>query len=207
LRGWRKKNDKQRGFIGEQIRGVCVSIVHLLAINLLSQTAISQLKERAFFLMRCFRPNGGWRKADHALLTIELRSIRPSITALSRSRRVNLPRRELLHTTRPTTTTIYPASQTLPVANTTPRRAAKPSRQTTLVPRRYCSHRRNMCRHFGGEEHGSATIAGAREVLPTNVKPMHYDLTLEPNFEDFTYEGKVVIEYVRTNVQEPKVLT
>jgi aminopeptidase 2 len=64
-----------------------------------------------------------------------------------------------------------------------------------------------MCRHFGGEEHGSATIAGAREVLPTNVKPMHYDLTLEPNFEDFTYEGKVVIEYVRTNVQEPKVLT
>lgn len=52
-----------------------------------------------------------------------------------------------------------------------------------------------MCRHFAAEEHGSATIAGAREVLPTNVKPVHYDLTLEPNFEDFTYEGKVVIEY------------
>lgn len=52
-----------------------------------------------------------------------------------------------------------------------------------------------MCRHFGAEEHGSATIAEAREVLPTNVKPIHYDLTLEPNFEDFTYEGKVVIEY------------
>ncbi|KAF2832170.1 hypothetical protein CC86DRAFT_400942 [Ophiobolus disseminans] len=51
-----------------------------------------------------------------------------------------------------------------------------------------------MCRHFGAEEHGSATIAGAREVLPTNVKPLHYDLTLEPNFEDFTYEGTVVID-------------
>lgn len=55
-----------------------------------------------------------------------------------------------------------------------------------------------MCRHFGAEEHGSATIAGAREVLPTNVKPLHYDLTLEPNFEDFTYEGTVVIEYVKS---------
>ncbi|OAL06541.1 hypothetical protein IQ06DRAFT_208141 [Phaeosphaeriaceae sp. SRC1lsM3a] len=51
-----------------------------------------------------------------------------------------------------------------------------------------------MCRHFGAEEHGSATIAGAREVLPTNVKPLHYDLKLEPNFEDFTYEGSVVID-------------
>jgi aminopeptidase 2 len=51
-----------------------------------------------------------------------------------------------------------------------------------------------MCRHFGAEEHGSVTIAPAREVLPTNVKPLHYDLVLEPNFEDFTYEGTVVIE-------------
>ncbi|KAF2033830.1 hypothetical protein EK21DRAFT_108620 [Setomelanomma holmii] len=51
-----------------------------------------------------------------------------------------------------------------------------------------------MCRHFGAEPHGSATIAAAREVLPTNVKPIHYDLTLEPNFEDFTYEGKVTID-------------
>lgn len=25
---------------------------------------------------------------------------------------------------------------------------------------------------------------------------MHYDLTLEPNFEKFTYDGTVVIEYV-----------
>jgi aminopeptidase 2 len=60
-----------------------------------------------------------------------------------------------------------------------------------------------MCRHFGAEEHGSATIAGAREVLPTNVKPIHYDLTLEPNFDDFTYEGKVVIEYARADACSP----
>ena len=37
-------------------------------------------------------------------------------------------------------------------------------------------------------------IANGREVLPTNVKPLHYDLTLEPNFEKFNYEGTVVIE-------------
>lgn len=39
-------------------------------------------------------------------------------------------------------------------------------------------------------------VSKGREVLPTNVKPMHYDLTLEPDFEKFTYEGTVVIEYV-----------
>ena len=44
---------------------------------------------------------------------------------------------------------------------------------------------------------GSVDVDAHREVLPTNVKPLHYDLTLEPNFESFKYEGKVVIEYVR----------
>lgn len=39
-------------------------------------------------------------------------------------------------------------------------------------------------------------VSKGREVLPINVKPMHYDLTLEPDFEKFTYEGTVVIEYV-----------
>ena len=43
----------------------------------------------------------------------------------------------------------------------------------------------------------STDINAHREVLPTNVKPLHYDLTLEPNFEKFTYEGTVAIEYVR----------
>lgn len=41
-------------------------------------------------------------------------------------------------------------------------------------------------------------IKNARVLLPTNVKPLHYDLTLEPDFATFTYEGTVVIEYVQS---------
>ncbi|KAK3715670.1 Aminopeptidase 2 mitochondrial [Vermiconidia calcicola] len=37
-------------------------------------------------------------------------------------------------------------------------------------------------------------ISKGREVLPKNVKPLHYDLTLEPNFETFKYEGEVTID-------------
>ena len=46
-------------------------------------------------------------------------------------------------------------------------------------------------------------IAKGREVLPKNVKPLHYHLTLEPNLETFQYEGKVVIEYItpKTSLQ------
>ena len=58
---------------------------------------------------------------------------------------------------------------------------------------RHCSHQRNMCRNTA-DTSGGAMITKAREVLPTNVKPLHYDLTLEPDFEKFTFEGKVVIE-------------
>lgn len=53
-----------------------------------------------------------------------------------------------------------------------------------------------MCRTFGADNPSSAMdITQAREVLPTNVKPLHYDLTLEPDFEKFTYDGSVTIEY------------
>lgn len=61
---------------------------------------------------------------------------------------------------------------------------------------RYCSHRRAMCRHNADIPGGSVHVESDREVLPTNVKPLHYDLTLEPNFDKFSYEGTVVIEYV-----------
>ena len=61
---------------------------------------------------------------------------------------------------------------------------------------RYCSHRRAMCRHNADIPGGSVHVESGREVLPTNVKPLHYDLTLEPNFDKFSYEGTVVIEYV-----------
>lgn len=42
---------------------------------------------------------------------------------------------------------------------------------------------------------GLAAAQGGREVLPTNVKPTHYDLTLEPDLLKFTYQGTVKIEY------------
>jgi len=50
-----------------------------------------------------------------------------------------------------------------------------------------------MCRGNAESESGGM-VTTPREVLPTNVKPMHYDLTLEPDFEKFTFEGKVIIE-------------
>ena len=53
-----------------------------------------------------------------------------------------------------------------------------------------------MCRHSGADVHSHVDVTASREVLPTNVKPIHYDLTLEPDFEKFTYEGSVTIEYV-----------
>jgi aminopeptidase 2 len=55
-----------------------------------------------------------------------------------------------------------------------------------------------MCRHADDDGHGSfVDMTQAREVLPTNVKPVHYDLTLEPDFSTFAYEGTVIIECVR----------
>ncbi|CAL5873549.1 uncharacterized protein PFLUO_LOCUS7829 [Penicillium psychrofluorescens] len=50
-----------------------------------------------------------------------------------------------------------------------------------------------MCGSRRGDVSGSTNVQG-REVLPTNVKPLHYDLTLEPNFDKFNYEGTVVID-------------
>ena len=37
-------------------------------------------------------------------------------------------------------------------------------------------------------------ISEGREVLPKNVNPVHYDLTLEPNFDTFKYDGEVTID-------------
>ncbi|KAI9170715.1 Aminopeptidase 2 [Paramyrothecium foliicola] len=33
-----------------------------------------------------------------------------------------------------------------------------------------------------------------RQVLPANVKPLHYDIVLEPDFDNFTFEGHVQIQ-------------
>lgn len=50
-------------------------------------------------------------------------------------------------------------------------------------------------------------ISKGREVLPKNVRPIHYDLTLEPNLETFQYEGKVIIEYVSRIRQDSHLRT
>lgn len=53
-----------------------------------------------------------------------------------------------------------------------------------------------MCQKHGEREvdAGSMDLAKGREILPTNVIPRHYDLTLEPDFEKFTYEGTVIVD-------------
>ncbi|KAL1976637.1 hypothetical protein VTN31DRAFT_2919 [Thermomyces dupontii] len=52
-----------------------------------------------------------------------------------------------------------------------------------------------MCRSRHADESIGSTFAPHdREVLPANVKPVHYDLTLEPDFEKFTYDGTVIID-------------
>jgi aminopeptidase 2 len=40
---------------------------------------------------------------------------------------------------------------------------------------------------------GGVNVQG-RELLPANVIPRHYHVTLEPNFENFTFDGTVVID-------------
>jgi aminopeptidase 2 len=98
------------------------------------------------------------------------------------------------------TTYHYPATHAR-LRNATPTSPARPSHTSSAPPRhpalitvRHCSHRRSMCRQYGAEGHESIDIAKGREVLPKNVKPVHYDLTLEPDFEKFTYEGTVSID-------------
>lgn len=100
---------------------------------------------------------------------------------------------------RPLSLSFLNPSSTLSLSTTTPSTTTSPttnrlSRSSPLshTSKRYCSYRR-MCRR-GEELSGSTTMQG-REVLPKNVKPVHYDLTLEPDFEKFTYDGSVVIEY------------
>lgn len=63
---------------------------------------------------------------------------------------------------------------------------------------RYCSHRR-MCQGRGLDADvpaGSVDVTQGREILPANVKPTNYNLTLEPDLEKFTFEGTVEIEWV-----------
>ncbi|OWB68833.1 hypothetical protein B5S30_g4223 [[Candida] boidinii] len=51
---------------------------------------------------------------------------------------------------------------------------------------RYTRLAENMC--------GSTVYVTGRQILPTNVKPTHYNVTLEPLFDSFTFNGEVKIE-------------
>lgn len=66
--------------------------------------------------------------------------------------------------------------------------------RTTGTAKRHCSHRRTMCRREAETADANLDISKGREVLPKNVKPTHYHLTLEPNLESFKYDGEVVID-------------
>lgn len=51
-----------------------------------------------------------------------------------------------------------------------------------------------MCKREAETADANMDISKGRDVLPKNVKPLHYDLTLEPNFETFKYDGHVTID-------------
>jgi hypothetical protein len=69
-------------------------------------------------------------------------------------------------------------------------------RTHSLRPRtfaRNCSCAR-MRNYLSDEISGRVDITQGREVLPTNIRPTHYDLELEPDFKDFIFNGVVSIE-------------
>jgi aminopeptidase 2 len=55
-----------------------------------------------------------------------------------------------------------------------------------------------MCKMHGERgaeaENGGVDITMGREILPANIVPKHYDLTLEPDFKNFTFQGTVVVD-------------
>lgn len=50
-----------------------------------------------------------------------------------------------------------------------------------------------MCRHSEGDV-STTVINNGRELLPADVVPTHYDITIEPDFTKFTFEGTVKID-------------
>jgi hypothetical protein len=72
-------------------------------------------------------------------------------------------------------------------------------------PNRHCSYR-NMCRSMA-DISGSIDITKNREILPTNVVPSHYDLTLEPDFEKFKFDGTGELKASNVALPHPVNLT
>ncbi|EPE27699.1 Metalloproteases (zincins), catalytic [Glarea lozoyensis ATCC 20868] len=53
-----------------------------------------------------------------------------------------------------------------------------------------------MCKIHGGQDVAAAglDVTHGREILPGNVIPRHYDITLEPDFKTLTYNGTILID-------------
>lgn len=51
-----------------------------------------------------------------------------------------------------------------------------------------------MCRTQALADTGGAVNVQSRELLPANVIPRHYHVTLEPDFKKLTFDGTVVID-------------
>lgn len=71
------------------------------------------------------------------------------------------------------------------------RLAPRPPVLPTRSSARFCSA---MCRSRAGLEGSASANVQGRELLPANVVPRHYHLTVEPDFEKLTYNGSVVID-------------
>ncbi|EZF25689.1 hypothetical protein H112_02004 [Trichophyton rubrum D6] len=114
-------------------------------------------------------------------------------------------RRSFVRPIRPATSPRPPSSFTPPTSATSATSllpfsltstTSSPSARLPRQFKRFCSYRR-MCHARRGDDGAAGSMpvaAQGREILPDNVKPLHYDLTLEPNFEDFSFQGSVQID-------------
>lgn len=50
--------------------------------------------------------------------------------------------------------------------------------------------------YFKNDDSKFGPLSKERDVLPTNVKPFHYDLRITPDLVKFVFDGHVDIEYV-----------
>ncbi|KAK6587385.1 hypothetical protein PZA11_000675 [Diplocarpon coronariae] len=98
---------------------------------------------------------------------------------------------------------LYHSSATLPssIFNPTCRRrqplTARKQTPFTYTAIRNCSYRNHkMCRSQGERDApaGGLDVTKGRQILPADVVPKHYTITLEPDFETFKYKGSVSID-------------
>ncbi|KAK1754931.1 peptidase family M1-domain-containing protein [Echria macrotheca] len=125
--------------------------------------------------------------------------LRPAYRALQRTSNSSLAK-SFPALSRPSSSRrLYSASTALKTSPTSLLRPVLPSpriaRLSSTPPVRNCSYRRhNMCRTQALADVASGVNVQSRELLPANVIPRHYHVTLEPDFEKFTFEGTVLID-------------